>query len=332
MSYVNSPEIQNEDNNLKNENKDILQINSPQENLNNDTNGSVLVIILQCETKGCDVNINNLKWIFSDPYFIVQVCVVDPPPITSIPSTLSKAEYLENYCMRKALLYASEGPYLENDNNRQLNQFNSPQYLWNKLPCIIVKDSSVSNITPEGYSINNGDESKYIGGMKDRIQVALDKAKQADLFYLCKWNDQCSKYKDVSGVGSINHGSTLKWSISPSGTQAIMYTPTARDFVQNALITSTVSLGILLNNYIAKGQLLATVFVPNIIDFDMDLATSNNDYFKLNECAPPPTTTTTTRNVTSLLWFIIIIAIILLIAWALISLVPQSDSSIKTSI
>lgn len=293
-----------------------------------DDNASVLVIILQCETKPCDDNIMNLKWVFSDPYFTVQVCAVDPPPNVPITKTLTKAQYMENYCMRKALTYAAEGPYIPNSLGNL-----EPQSWWSNIPVIIVKDSSISNISSSGVTneenIDNP-ENEIIGGMKRRIKVALDKAHQADLFFLCKWHDACNKYVDVEGLGSKNNGSTLKWSIQPTATQAIMYTPSSRDYIRESLTTSIAPLSDLLNTNISKGNLLATVFVPNVIDFDIDLATSNEDYNKLNECAPLPTASQTNTNVASFIWFAVIIILIILVAWALIQLSPQYISSPKS--
>lgn len=290
----------------KDDNFDVLQ----------DEDGSVLVIILQCETKSCDQNIMNLKWVFSDPYFIVQVCAVDKPINIPISKTITKSQYQENYFMRKALTYAAEGPYTINSDGTV-----RPQYLWNKIPCIIVKDSSISNVTPSG--ISNFDRNKNIGGMKRRIHTALNKARQADLFYLCKWYDACNKHVDVANSDNIEKGSNLKWSVQPTATQAIMYIPSSRDFIRETLVTSTVPLGDLLNNNIAQGNLLATVFVPNIIDFDIDLATNNNDYAKLNECAPVASATSSNNNTAFIVWFCIIIFIVILVAWALIQINPR---------
>lgn len=275
---------------------------------------SVLVIILQSETKPCDENIANLKWVFSDPYFTVQVCAVDPPTNIPVSKTLTEAQYMENYCMRKALTYAAEGPYVPKKFGSQSSNLYGtlePQYWWSKIPVIIVKDSSISNVVP---SLDN----KVMGGMKKRIKVALEKATQADLFFLCKWHDTCNKHIDIEG--NIDHGSKLKWSVQPTATQAIMYTPSARNYVRTALLTSNMTLSDLLNTNISQAKLLATVFVPNIIDFDIDLATSNDDYAKLNECAPVPTTTENSTNIAPLIWFIVLIIIIIFVAWMVIQL------------
>lgn len=279
---------------------------------------SVLVIILSGETKSCDSNIANLQWVFSDPYFVTQVLAVAPPPPVPATKTLSQSQYNENYIMRKALLYASEGPYVDG----------VPQYAWSRLPVLIVKDNSVSNITPSGITdfAHNIRSNDVISGMRGRISTALQKAQQADLFYLCHWDDLCNKLTDVSGVtGSIDHGSTLKWSIQPTSTQAIMYPPSTRDFVINTLINASVSLATFLNDEISQGNLLAVTFVPNLIDFDITIATSSSDYLKLNECSTASTSSSSSSSNSnvSVVWFVVIIVLIVLIAWALIQLGPQ---------
>lgn len=362
---------------------------SESENANENDTSSVLVLIIQCETKACDQNIANLKWIFSDHYFTVQVCSVDPP--TSLPTTrgtrqsISPQQYIENHIMQKALIYASKGPYINNADG-----VITPQYWWNKLPCILIKDSSISNLTPTGNiyqpprsstqpssqttthpktvpfethsentdsSLSNSDPKdshnstskgqdsnihheisdfkpevniietsektdSQIGGMKNRIKTALADAPNADIYFLCKWQDMCHKHKDITE--SIDNGSQLKWSIHPTASQAIMYTPKSREhFIE--LLSSTTSPIIpyssILNNEIQSGRVLATVFVPNIIDFDISLSTSNQDYLKLNECAPVQTSTYPT-SASPLIWFIVLLILIILVAWTLIQMIP----------
>lgn len=281
---------------------------------NDDTasdDGSVLVIILQSETKVSDNNIQNLKWVFSDTYFTVQVCIVDPPNKITTSKFMTKDQYLENYYMYKVLSYASEGPYITN--NQGLLE---PQFWWNKIPVIIVKDSSISHITPNGTT-NENIENKIISGMKDRIKIALNKAKDADLFFLCKWNDECDKYLDVEGTN-------MKWSKRPTATQAIMYTPKSRDNIVNSLSKINVGYSEFLNSNISKGKFLATVFVPNIIDYDINLATSNSDYIKTHECAPVSSTSDQTNNTAAIVWVSIIIFLIIVIA----IFVLQSQNSI----
>lgn len=252
--------------------------------------GSVLIIILQCETRACDKNILQLRALFSDPYFSVQVCYIDEPEEVLANKSLSYCQYVENYRMIKALSYARDGPY----------SHSSGQKWWSDTPCAIIKDSSVSNLSAHN--------------MKKRIMMALRKAKDADLFFLCKWNDVCDGYTDVDE----DECPSLKWSLHPSSTQAIMYTPKSRDLIIDELDKSNTPLGDLLNKYIAEKSLLATVFVPNIVDFDIDLATSIDDYVKLNECAAV-SNVATADNTTATVWLIIMILLVAVVAWVLIT-------------
>jgi hypothetical protein len=261
--------------------------------------GSVLIIILQCETKASDNNINNLKWAFSDNYFTVQICTVDPPNKIVTSKYMTKEQYLENYYMYKVLSYAAEGPYITNTQG-----ILEPQFWWNKIPVIIVKDSSITYVPPNQTTDSN---NKIISSMKHRIKIALESAKTADLFFLCKWNDDCDKYVDIENTN-------LKWSTKPTATQAIMYTPKSRDSVVNSLTKINVGYSEFLNNNISKGNFLATVFVPNIINYDINLATSNTDYIKANECAPITATQDPTNNTAAIVWVSIFIFLIIVVA------------------
>ena len=270
-----------------------LSINTYTKNLNNktsdgfDDDNSVLVIILKCETRKCDKNIDNLKLLFSDKYFIVEICEV-PEQLDIINEDKNE----DNHNMKKIFNYINNGPYLLNQEG-----IYEGQNWWKDLPVIIIKDSSVSHLTPENS----------VHGIKHKIKTALDKAKNADLFYLCKWNDSCEKHRDIEG----HPDKTLKWSVKPTATQAIMYTKKTREYISEKLETSDVSLGELLNSDINKSKLLATVFTPNLVDYDINLAISNSDYSKMNECDPAVNTQTTTNNNTLLLVVIMIILIII---------------------
>lgn len=250
-------------------------------------NNSVLVIILQCETRKCDKNIEQLKYLFSDPYFVVHVCYVEP------------TEDKENYDIKKIFNFSDNGPFLLNDKG----EFESQKW-WCDLPTLIIKDSSVSHLSHD----------KSIRTVKHKIKSALEKAKDADLYYLCKWNDSCEKHKDVKDCND----KTLKWSVKPTSTQAIMYTKKSKSYILEQSEKSNGSLGQLLNSHINKGNLLATVFTPNIIDYDADLAISNSDYSKLNECDMSNKTNTNNNNSTQILLIVILIILIAVVAWFII--------------
>lgn len=271
----------------------------------NSDNASVLVIILQCETKPSDQNIDNLKWVFSDPFFTVKVCSVEPPKNIPMMKTMTPTQYLENYYMWKVLTYAAEGPYSMSENgNVYSNKW------WKSTPCVIVKDSSVCNINPI-FPTHLKKERGFSCGMKTRIKTALEKATTADLHFLCKWSDNCVKYKDVAGTQ--NMGSSLKWSTKPTSSQAVLYTPRARDFIKEKLISAVTPIGDIFNYYISKSMISATAFVPNIIDYDINLATSEADYSKLSECDTKNNATSSTSQ-SQWIWFGVLVITILIIA------------------
>jgi len=268
-----------------------LSINPYTKNLKNKSSNddnSVLVIILKHDTRKCDKNIENLKLLFSDKYFIVEVCEI-----------LEQSDNDNNY-MKKIFNYINNGPYLLNEEG-----IYEPQNWWKELPTIIIKDSSVSHLTPE----NN------IHGIKHKIKTALEKANNADLFYLCKWNDSCEKQRDVENYPD----KTLKWSVKPTATQAIMYTKKSRDFIIEQLEISNKTLGELLNTNIDEAKLLATVFTPNLIDYDINLAVDNKDFNKLNECDQIANTQTTNTDNTYLL-IIVLMILVIIAAWFIIKL------------
>lgn len=263
--------------------------NKEQDVLFKEEQNSVLVIIVKHETREGDDNINQLKRLFSDPYFTVQVLNIN------IPKNIVGKSRVENYLMYKALTYASEGPYFLNSDGDL-----EPKFWWETIPVIIIKDSSVSNLTSKE--------------MKKRISSAIKKSDEVDLFFLCKWNDSCEQYINV--LENNHFGSKLKWSKRPTSTQAIMYTPKSREFIRKELLNSNVPLSDILNSNIFKGTLKATVFVPNLIDFDIDLASSKEDYYKLNECSTPRNKENNHRNI--IIWILVLIALVIIVAWVII--------------
>ena len=252
---------------------------------------SVLILIINSETRACSTNLAKIKQLFADPYFSVQVCTVAEPKEFPEHRTLTRNQYLENYTMRKILTYAAEGPYEVGEED-----LITPQQWWTNLPVIIIKDSTISHISTEHITRH--------------IATALQRAPTADLFFLCRWQDACHKYREVEGT-------SLRWSTKPTATQAIMYTPHGRDYIHDALLTSALPFGALLNQTVAQKKLSATVFVPNLVDFDIDLATSNEDFNKLNACLAVAETNTSV-NWSNIAWFIVVLIAMILVAWLLI--------------
>lgn len=250
---------------------------------------SILVLIVVNGTTPADKNIEYIRGTyFNNPLFNVQI--FNGVDIKD-----------DNELMLQALTFAAMGPYISDENG-----FNTPQYYWAKLPCIIIRDTSISNLM--GVQ------------MRSRILTAMDAAKQADLIYLCKWQDKCELYKNIRQ--SIDDGSGLKWSSKPNATQAILYRPVARDTTIESFsrVKNEMSLGEFLNEYIEKGYFLAVVFSPNIVDYDINLADNNKEYNKLNECAPVAAPNPNPGGGSTLIWFILVVLLVLIIAWAALQL------------
>ena len=269
-----------------------------------DSQEKVLVLIIKGETKSCDQNIANLKSVFADPYFVVEV--VPDVEVGALPAhaTLSREEMIEKIRMERALTLAAEGPY-----RLSPQRVREATYVWASYPVLLIKDSSVTNLSPGGVEA------------RTKLQTSLALAESADLFFLCKWLDACDKYTDVPGMES--KGSSLKWSIQPTATQAVLYRPRARDFVRDGLLSApSLSLSQFLNKNILEEQLSATVFVPNLIDFDIDLAVSNDDFRKLNECSKLATPASSTISQNALIWAMITLILLLVVAWSAIQVSP----------
>lgn len=206
----------------------------------------VLVLILETETKKSDNQIENLLFLFSDPLFEVHQC--------SFPKKIQ-----EDRMLKKALHYASHGPYESGKEGK-----------WKDDPVIIIKDSSICDLSPERFT--------------KKIKDGLEYGKEADIIYLCKWNDLCELYKDVTVSKSK---SFLQWTQRPNGMQALLFKPKARDILYKEWMDDRYhgSIQERIQQKIKKGEWKALTYTPNIISFDIHYATTKSDYMKRNECA-----------------------------------------------
>lgn len=241
---------------------------------------SVLVIILKCETRDCDPNIKNLKNLFTDDLFVLKIFTGNEQDFNTDYNNNKKLR--DNYLLRSALLYAKSSQ-------------------WKDLPCLIIKDSSVCQLS----TIN----------LKNKIIKALKKASSADLHFLCKWNDVCEKYFNVD---DDDDDQNLKWAINPTSTQAIIYKPSCRDYLINILDNPHIDYSDFLNRQISNKKLFATIFVPNLINYDINLATSKEDYKKLNECATGSSSQTSSQDNYIYIWLILIFFVMILFSWFVI--------------
>lgn len=172
---------------------------------------------------------------------------------------------------------------------------------------LIVKDTSVSNSSPERIA--------------DIVSSALV-AGGWDVFYLCRWLDRCNLYSEkrpISGMTTL-----LAKTVSPHGTQALLFSPRGRDIVLGKETMSNgekfslqgKSLGSQLNDAIAKGHISAQCTVPNLIEYDVTTAKSSDDYHKLSECDTTIGKSHLQQNSGfGWIWLIIVLVIVVLIVW-----------------
>lgn len=150
------------------------------------------------------------------------------------------------------------------------------------------------------------------------------------VFYLCKWNDKCHLYSRKQKVkGSNSH---IVKTQSPYGIQALLFTPEGRDVIigskpmkNGEFFRARNSLSKSLNKNIAKGYIDAFCVVPNLIAYDIGLASDDKDFLKLNECAPILRFNSETNGAVNVYIAVIIIFILLvIIIWAAIVVYPRS--------
>jgi hypothetical protein len=187
-------------------------------------------------------------------------------------------------------------------------------------PCIIIRDTSVSDASPNTIS--------------DIVKRSL--RFDFDLCYLCKWLDLCQLYTriDKEPVEVIkNQKITLMETRSPQGTQAILYSKYGRDIILGRLPMKNGSLFIVnrsmeekLNSEIFIGNIKAICTVPNLINYDIVLnAMSNSDYLKLDECLPvSENKKSQSSDSANFLWLIAIIVLAIIVGWAAIKLGPRN--------
>jgi len=238
---------------------------------------SILVLIVNRYTRNSDENIKRLRHLFSASYFDTQV--------------VGSEEANENQLIISLLKYAREGPYKDQ----------VPQYTWTGLPVLLIMDNSVSLLHP--------------ADIKDYLTqgIAQLDRHRADLLYLTTWNDKCNKYTTVAPETPY-----LRWTIQPSATQAVLYPPRTRDRLVDKLKENpSVNLQRYISEELRSGHLEAMAFVPNILAYDVSLATNTTDYQRANACQysdPDPVNS----NLGPIIWFILIVIIAIGIGYLLL--------------
>lgn len=151
---------------------------------------------------------------------------------------------------------------------------------------IIIKPHSMTLLSPS-------DMAKYVKEiLKHNVTC-----------FLSSWQNECQKFKSINPY--LKYGSS-------SSDQAILWNAAGRKHMIKELEKKQYPLSVLLK------RMPACVFVPNLIHFDINKATHNDDFLKLNFSLPIKSLSVTTENTTAP-WIIVLILImvflVILVPW-----------------
>lgn len=237
---------------------------------------------------------SQVKSLFASGLFKVTITTISPPPGLQTNPSLSLGDALEAYRAQWCL-----------DNARTQNPNG---YV------IIVKDTSVSNASPEDIA---------------NIVSSAISSTGWHVCYLCRWLDRCDLYTDKRPIAGTT--TLIVKTQSPQGVQAILFSPSGRDIILGqqplnngqSFTPITKPLGTQLNQAITQGSLNATCVVPNLIEYDVTVSKDASDYAKLAECqyqGLPLSSSSTSTNLQqqglSFGWFLLILLIIILLIGA----------------
>lgn len=274
---------------------------------------SVVVLIINNYTKESDPNVDNIKMLFSDPFFIVEVCRLIADVSENI--SVGDADDTKIYC--KALKYA--------------------QKKYPQLPCLLIKDNNVCYLNATEMKNKIQDACVILNDDASTATHVKDAKATANLIYLNVYADQCSKYTAVSILNGNSSKYTavsgtvpnevhpyLVWTKKPNSTQALLFSPAARDLLLTTSVDDAASakgktmdpkgtIGPLLNDLIKNEKLQAMAFSPNLVEFDIKFALDNKDYNKLAQCANMESSTMDSTSFITLVWVIIIIIFLMIL-------------------
>lgn len=222
---------------------------------------------------------------------------------TAPPGNVAQLQTLFSNQLFQVLTYRGES---ENYSGRvkealTLQQRNNPNN-----PCIVVKDSSISILTPDL--------------MATYISTALSYNQSRPTYsavYLTHWLDECNRYKSILTL--IAGAASLKQTFRPTADQCILMLPDLRD----QLLAVEDDIFIWLNSQIASQTIKAATFVPNLVEVDISTIANNNDYFKLNQCLPVQTTSEGGGKLLGTMVFIFIAILLIVLAYCLIKIGPK---------
>ncbi len=130
----------------------------------------------------------------------------------------------------------------------------------------------------------------------------------ADIYFLASYNDACHLYQPVK------NNKHLKVTVDCGATQAFLLTSSFALTLLGELKEKKKSLSSLVRNKI-KNNSKAVVFYPPMMTFDAMLATSNDDYQKLNLCIDLNKPKEETDDTVIIVWILIICFLILFLVF-----------------
>ena len=241
-----------------------------------------------------DENVDFLKKLFNSSIFSFVVDVIVPKPI-GIPesSVMSEEEIYKNYeyqwCFRN-----------------MKNKLNS---------VLILRSTSLTNANEETIS---------------RFINELNRCKDNfDLFYLCRWKDECQKITDIREIENI--GIKIGRTYSPSGLQAVYFSPSGRNILLGILpmrndkyFSMDIPLEAKLIQEIQSGNIISYCTIGNLFSYDLTKALSNEDYSRtqecINICKEENKNKTGNTAYYNYLWVVIILIIIIICVIAILSM------------
>ncbi|GAH47443.1 unnamed protein product [marine sediment metagenome] len=196
---------------------------------------------------------------------------------------------------------------------------------------ILIKNSSVTNST-----------SNEIANLV-LLAISLNKngckKDNWELCYLCRWLDRCDLYTELAKLDGVTK---VVRTHSPLGLQAIMYSPVGRDIVLghrrmkdgDYFTPIETSLGDQLNREISLGNISAACMIPNLFEFNVMLARTELDIFKLSDCRLPAEEIEeeSSPGIIPFLWFVSITVGIILFAWFFYQFIAKEDYEVDPDV
>lgn len=179
-------------------------------------------------------------------------------------------------------------------------------------------------------------DSSIAGICKDHLLRLLEyihlRDASFDLFYLCRWQDECQRMTDISDINGIDV--KIGRTYSPMGIQALYFSRKGRDILlghqpmrngENLMIN--MDLDRILRKNIYNGNIKALCTTNNVFEFDVTRSTSNDDYIRTCGCRAVSDNIDENgfvvpeiddSNNLAFLWFILVIIIVIVLAFVII--------------